>query len=124
MDLSIVVVTYRSKEHILACLRSLAAGVRPRSAEAVAPEWECVVMDNDSGDGTPELVEREAPWARLVRTGANLGYAKAVNRGFAETSGAFVRVLNPDCLWREGGFPERTACLREHLRCGIALRRT
>jgi N-acetylglucosaminyl-diphospho-decaprenol L-rhamnosyltransferase len=120
MDLSIVVVTYRSKEHILACLRSLAAGVRPRSADAVAPEWECVVVDNDSRDGTPELVEREAPWARLVRTGANLGYAKAVNRGFAETSGAFVLVLNPDCLWREGGIHELIAWLREHPRCGIA----
>jgi hypothetical protein len=120
MDLSVVVVTYRSKDHVLACLDSLAAGVRPRSRDAVALDWECVVLDNDSHDGTPELIERGAPWARLVRTGANLGYAKAVNRGFAETSGALVLVLNPDCVWREGGILELVSWLREHPRCGIA----
>jgi GT2 family glycosyltransferase len=120
MDLSVVVVTYRSKQHVLACLNSLAAGMRPRSPAPVALEWECVVMDNDSHDGTPELVEHEAPWARLVRTGANLGYAKAVNRGLAETRGALVLVLNPDCVWREGGIHELVAWLREHPHCGIA----
>jgi hypothetical protein len=118
MDLSVVVVTYRSREHVLACLNSLAAGVRSRDADVL--EWECVVIDNDSHDGTPELVEREAPWVRVVRTGANLGYAKAVNRGFAQTSGALVLVLNPDCVWREGAIHELIAWLREHPRCGIA----
>jgi GT2 family glycosyltransferase len=120
MDLSVVVVTYHSKAHILACLRSLADGVRPRSGEAPALAWECVVMDNDSHDGTPELVEREAPGVRLVRTGGNLGYAKAVNRGFAATSGEFVLVLNPDCVWRAGGIHELVLWLRAHARCGIA----
>jgi GT2 family glycosyltransferase len=73
MDLSVVVVTYRSKAHILDCLRSLSGGVQPDRAEATARPWECVVVDNDSHDGTPELVEREAPFARLVRSGANVG---------------------------------------------------
>ena len=120
MDLSVVVVTYRSKEHILACLRSLAAGVGVRAGGVAAREWECVVVDNDSHDGTPELVEREAPWARLVRTGANLGYAKAVNRGFAETRGAFVLVLNPDCVWSTGSILELCVWLGAHPRSGIA----
>ena len=92
MDLSVVVVTYQSRDHILHCLRSLDAGVRASEASAPPPTWECVVLDNDSRDGTPECVASEAPWARLVRTGANLGYAKAVNRGIAETSGARPRV--------------------------------
>ncbi len=120
MDLSVVVVTYRSKAHILTCLRSLATGVGSRAGTAPALEWECVVIDNDSHDGTPELVERDAPWARLVRTGANLGYAKAVNRGFAESRGALVLVLNPDCVWREGGIHALCAWLGTHPRCGIA----
>jgi GT2 family glycosyltransferase len=120
MDLSVVVVTYRSKEHILACLRSLAAAVRPCAGGATEPAWECVVLDNASDDGTPELVAAEAPWARLVRTGANLGYAKAVNRGLAATQGAFVLVLNPDCVWRAGGIHELMNWLRTHPRCGIA----
>jgi len=119
MDLSVVVVTYQSKDHILGCLRSFDAALRANGA-APTPAWECVVMDNDSRDGTPECVEREVPWARVVRTGANLGYAKAVNRGIAETRGAFVLVLNPDCEWRTGGIAALLAWMAAHERCGIA----
>lgn len=120
MDLSVVVVTYRSREHILATLRSLAAGVASRDASSTPLTWECVVLDNDSHDGTPELVEREAPWVRLLRTGDNLGYAKAVNLGFAHTTGEYVLVLNPDCEWRPGGIHALVSWARAHARCGIA----
>ena len=120
MDLSVVVVTYQSRDHILHCLRSLDAGVRASEASAPPPTWECVVLDNDSRDGTPECVASEAPWARLVRTGANLGYAKAVNRGIAETSGAMVLVLNPDCVLPPGAIHALAAWLASHPRCGIA----
>jgi len=120
MDLSVVVVTYQSRDHILHCLRSLDAGVRASEASAPPPTWECVVLDNDSRDGTPECVASEAPWARLVRTGANLGYAKAVNRGIAATSGAMVLVLNPDCVLPPGAIHALAAWLASHPRCGIA----
>ena len=91
-------------------------------SDAAAPTltWECVVVDNDSRDGTTELVAREAPWARIVQTGANLGYAKAVNRGIAETAGGLVLVMNPDCVWRDGGIRALADWLRAQPRCGIA----
>jgi len=120
MDLSVVVVTYQSRDHILACLRSLDAGLRANEERSPAFAWECVVLDNDSRDGTPELVAGEAPWARLVRTGANLGYARAVNRGIAATSGAMVLVLNPDCVWHPGAIQTLAAWLGSHPRCGVA----
>ena len=120
MDLSVVVVTFQSKAHILGCLRSLESGLRANAGPGPAPTWDCVVMDNDSRDGTPELVESAAPWARVVRTGANLGYAKAVNRGIAESRGEFVLVLNPDCEWRPGSIHALMAWLRSHERCAIA----
>ena len=119
MDLSIVVVTYRSREHILATLASLEPGVRG-DGTASPLTWECVVLDNDSHDGTPELVEREAPTVRLVRTGANLGYSKAVNMGIARTTGTFVLVLNPDCEWRPGAIRTLVDWARAHPTCGIA----
>jgi GT2 family glycosyltransferase len=120
MDLSVVVVTYQSRDHILACLRSLDAGMRADEGRGAPLAWECVVVDNDSRDGTAECVEREAPWARLDRTGANLGYAKAVNRGIAATRGAFVLVLNPDCVWSPGAVHALAAWMAAHPRCGIA----
>jgi GT2 family glycosyltransferase len=120
MDLSVVVVTYRSKDHVLGCLRSLESGLLGSPAGPSVPSWECLVLDNDSRDGTPELVEREAPWARVLRTGANLGYAKAVNRGIAGTSGASVLVSNPDCVWDPGAIHTLWTWLAAHPRCAIA----
>ena len=52
MDLSVVVVTYQSRDHILACLRSLDAGIHAHDPAGAPLAWECVVMDNDSRDGT------------------------------------------------------------------------
>jgi len=118
MDLSVVVVTYQSRAHILECLRSLEPALRQGDSPAIA--WECVVVDNDSNDGGPELVEQEAPWARVLRTGGNLGYAKAVNRGLAATSGRHVLVSNPDCVWAPGSIALLTQWLDTHARCGIA----
>ena len=120
MDLSVVVVTYQSRDHVLACLRSLEPALEPRDARTPPLRWECVVVDNDSRDGGPELVEREAAWARVLRTGSNLGYAKAVNRGLAETSGRCVLVSNPDCVWAANSAALLAAWLAEHPRCAIA----
>lgn len=113
MDLSVVVVTYNSREHILECLRSL----EPAAAGAT---MECVVVDNASADGTGELVRREAPWARVVDSGDNLGYAKAVNIGTQATTGEFVLVLNPDCILRPRMFEALRAWMHAHPRCAIA----
>lgn len=118
MDLSVVVVTYNSRDHVLECLRSLEPAVR--DDRGGAPAWECVVVDNDSRDGGPEQVEREMGWARVVRNGANLGYAKAVNRGLAETTGRHVLISNPDCVWPPESVARLVAWLDAHARCGIA----
>jgi GT2 family glycosyltransferase len=116
MDLSIVVVTYNSRDHVLECLRSLgreAGGTRD-------PATEYVVLDNDSGDGTADAVERTLPHVRVVRSGENLGYARAVNRGVAATTGRHVLVSNPDCVWRAGALEALRSWLDRHPRCGIA----
>jgi GT2 family glycosyltransferase len=113
MDLSVVVVTYQSRPHIAECLHALD---RARSGLAM----EVLVVDNASADGTLDEVRAQAPWARIVETGDNLGYAKAVNRGTRESSGEFVLVLNPDCNVGEGALTALHAWMRAHPRCGIA----
>jgi len=111
MDLSAVVVTYNSREHIAACLRSLAGA---RGALAM----ETVVVDNASADGS--VAEARAAGARVVETGDNLGYARAVNRGTRATTGEFVLVLNPDCVVAPGALVALHAWMRANPRCAIA----
>ena len=113
MDLSAVVVTYNSREHIADCLGSLE---RARGGLAM----ETVVVDNASADGTVAAVRAAFPGAKVVETGDNLGYAKAVNRGVRESGGEFALVLNPDCVVAEGALAALHAWMRAHPRCAIA----
>ncbi len=113
MDLSVVVVTYHSRDHILDCVRSLDAARGSRVME-------CLVVDNDSRDGIAELLAERAPHVRVLHSGENAGYARAVNRGLRESSGRFAFVLNPDCVVHPGAFDALDAWMSEHPRCAIA----
>ena len=113
MDLSVIVVTYNSGAHIAECMASVA---RPPGALAT----ETLVVDNASADDTVGRVRREAPGARLIEMGENAGYARAVNRGLAESTGEFAFVLNPDCVVHAGAIEALYAWMRAHPRCAIA----
>jgi N-acetylglucosaminyl-diphospho-decaprenol L-rhamnosyltransferase len=57
-----------------------------------------VVVDNGSGDGSVARLRSAHPGVTLVEPGANLGYARAANRGIARTAAPFVAVCNPDLV--------------------------
>lgn len=88
MDLSIIIVTYRSREDIGACLVSAREAIRGLAAEIV-------VVDNASGDGTPAAA-RAHPGVRVLELPGNVGFAAGINRGLAESSGRYVLWMNPD----------------------------
>jgi GT2 family glycosyltransferase len=71
-----------------------------RTLPALLPELELgdelIVVDNDSGDGTPEAVASLAPAARILRSGRNLGFAGGCNAGAEAAAGDLLVILNPD----------------------------
>jgi GT2 family glycosyltransferase len=87
--ISIVIVSYNTREFIARCLRSLLED----PSDLVR---EIIVVDNASADGSVETIEAEFPRVTLIRNSTNLGYAKAVNQGIRSASGHFFLVLNPD----------------------------
>lgn len=97
MDLSLILVSYKSRELLLACLRALRA-----DAQRTGVGLEIVVVDNDSRDGTAEALAGEFPEARVITNRENAGYARAVNQGLAATAAPFALVMNPDCEPRPG----------------------
>jgi hypothetical protein len=98
-DVSVIIVTFNSGEHIADCLHSL------REA------GEVVVVDNASSDDTCEIVAREAPEAKLIRNARNRGFAAAVNQGVAASSSSFVLLLNPDTVLQSSLHPLVEYCL-------------
>jgi N-acetylglucosaminyl-diphospho-decaprenol L-rhamnosyltransferase len=68
-----------------------------------ALELDVVVVDNESSDGTRDLVEEEFPEARVVSS-LNKGFAHANNRGVFATNAEYLLFLNPDTEILDGTF--------------------
>ena len=112
MDLSIVIVTYNSRKFIINCLDSAR-----RAARGV--EHEIIVVDNNSGDGTKDLVKQFSNSILLLENLKNLGFAKAVNAGLRRASGEFILLLNPDTVIQSESFYPVIEFLRKNANIGI-----
>jgi GT2 family glycosyltransferase/lipopolysaccharide/colanic/teichoic acid biosynthesis glycosyltransferase len=107
MDISIVIVTHNSLSPVEKCLESI-------ERYPPAAEFEIVVVDNASTDGTPEMIGSRFPSVELIANRENTGYSRGVNRGIRSSTGRLLLVLNPDIEVGEGSidrlvdFMERT----------------
>lgn len=104
MDLSLVIVHYKSLEPLLACLAAI-------EADSAGFASEVVVVDNDSRDGAAARVAASFPAVRTIVNPDNRGYARAVNQGIQATTGACIVVMNPDCELKPGAL----RAMRDHL---------
>jgi GT2 family glycosyltransferase len=99
--ISVVVVNWNRRELLRACLESLA---RQRDAE-----FETIVVDNGSSDGSAEVAEGFG--ARVIRNTENRGFCAANNQGIAVARGEFIALLNNDAEAEPGWLAEiRRAC--------------
>lgn len=89
MDLSIVILNYKTRGLVKTCLRGLLS-VPTRYAR------EIIVVDNASGDGTPEMVAHEFPQVRLIASKVNTGFGAGNNTGIRAATGRYVMIMNPD----------------------------
>ena len=65
-------------------------------------DFEVILVDNGSTDGTSDFIKRYYPWIKRVRNEKNLGFSSRVNRGVEETSGDIVILLNTDAIPEKG----------------------
>ena len=103
MDLSIIVVSYNTRQLLDDCLRSLYA------AEAPPGGMEVIVVDNASADGSVAMVAENYPQAVLLACDENRGYSAANNRGSAVARGEYLLYLNSDTVVGERALVEPLA---------------
>jgi len=94
---SVAIVSYNTKDKLRRCL------------EAISQEFEVIVVDNASADGSPEMVEHDFPHVQLIKNVVNRGFGAANNQAASVATGSLVLYLNSDAY----AFPHAIAELSE-----------
>lgn len=110
--LSIVIVSFNTRDLLAACLASIRAA-------ALAAPFETIVVDNGSRDDSPGMVRRDFPEVRLIEAGENLGFGAANNRGIQASKGELLLFLNSDTEVRPQSLEPLLDRLRAQPRVGI-----
>jgi len=85
---SVIVVNFNGKSYLEACLRSIVS--------QGYPDFEVILVDNNSSDGSVGYVRQRFPDVLIVENAKNLGYAAGINSGIGRASGVYFAVLNHD----------------------------
>ncbi|HZM80836.1 MAG TPA: glycosyltransferase family 2 protein [Candidatus Limnocylindrales bacterium] len=91
IDVSILMVSYNTRDLTLESLRAL-----PAACPGLT--FEIIVVDNASSDGSADAISAEFPSARVERSNENLGFARAVNLAASQATGRYLLLLNPDTV--------------------------
>lgn len=112
LELDIVIVTYGRSDLVRSCLESLQSAM-PRVTTRVH------VIDNNSPDDTPDVVEREYPKVILTRRNGNDGFAVANNAALRSSEAQYILLLNPDTRVEAGTIDHLLEVLERERNIGV-----
>jgi len=113
MDLSIIIVSWNTRQILADCLKSV-------YSNPPVGDFEILVIDNCSSDGSPEMVKTFFPQARLIVNAANLGFAGANNQGIRLSQGRYILLLNSDTLVKPGAFETLVRFMDDNPKVGVS----
>lgn len=112
MDLSIIIVNWNSLHYLKKCIASILSQTR-------FINYEIVVIDNASFDGTDEELRRHYPEVRFIQSSTNLGFARANNEAFKISVGRNILFLNPDTEIKNNALGYLMKCLDTEPEVGV-----
>lgn len=108
MKLSIIIVNWNTED----LLRQLLTMVY---RYVMGFDYEVIVVDNHSVDGSVAMLKKEFPQVRLIANDDNLGFAKANNQGMVVASGGYLMLLNSDIILNDNSIGTLVNFLDTHL---------
>jgi len=119
MDLSVVIVSYNTKEITLSCIKSVIKHTK-------GIKYEIVVVDNASSDGSVTAVQKfkvnsskSKPKIIFIGSDKNLGFAGGNNLGIKKSKGRYVLFLNSDTIIHDNVLGDLTQWMDSHEKVGI-----
>lgn len=112
MDLSCIIVNYKTKALTAQCIQSLIDSVNDI-------RYEIIVVDNDSGDGSIEYLRDRFRDITVLDSGKNGGFAYANNIGMSYAKGRYILLLNSDTLVHPGALEKMLDYMEAHPEVGV-----
>jgi GT2 family glycosyltransferase len=112
MDLSIIIVSFNTKELLKKCLSSIFEFTKRIS-------FEVVVVDNASTDSSIKMVEGEFPQVKLIKNSKNLGFGRGNNQGIKEACGKYIFLFNSDAYLEENVLPKLVQVMDQNPKIGV-----
>lgn len=116
MDLSIIIISYNTKDLLFQCINSIPIALK----DIPNLIYEVIIVDNDSIDGSVEMVRQTFPGVKIIQNSTNKGYAYAVNRGIEFASGEYLLLINSDIIFTENSIFPIIKYMENNARTGIA----
>ncbi|MBV2247244.1 MAG: glycosyltransferase [Lentimicrobium sp.] len=107
MKLSVVIVNYNVKYFLEQCLHSVEKAIEDIDSEVF-------VVDNNSVDGSVEMVAEKFPWVNLIANTENTGFSVANNQAIKIAKGEYILLLNPDTLVELDTFSKSVEFMDKH----------
>jgi GT2 family glycosyltransferase len=117
MILSIVIVNYNVKYFLKQCLASV-YGSNLTLSDGSTLELDVWVVDNDSVDGSVEMVRHDYPQTKIIANKENIGFARANNQALTHCTGQCLLLLNPDTIVERDTFVRCVDFMADHPDCG------
>lgn len=111
MKVSVIIVNYNVKYFLEVCLHSVLRATRGMDAEVI-------VVDNNSTDGSCEMIRQVFPTVTLIANTDNKGFSKANNQGVDIATGEYILFLNPDTVMPEDFLEQTAAYMDAHPKAG------
>jgi len=104
-DVSVIIVNWNAKEYLFKCLKSIFKTTKNIILQII-------VVDNNSSDGSVEMLKKEFPNVEIISNSKNVGFATANNRGIKQSRGKFLLFVNPDIEF----YPNSLNLMLNHLK--------
>ncbi len=112
-DVTISIVSYCQKDLLDRCLGSI-------ENLGLSTKWRTILVDNNSSDGSADMVAMNYPWVELIRLRNNIGFAGGHNRAYARANSPIFFVLNPDVIILPGSLEALVGIFDEFPKAAVA----
>jgi GT2 family glycosyltransferase len=113
MDISIIILNYKSKGYTLNCIKSI------KEADFEGLYYEIIVVDNNSGESMREILSWQYPKVKFIQNRVNTGMGQGNNAGIEKAQGDYIVIMNPDTIALEDTFIVLHEFMEKNKKVGI-----